>query len=111
MADDVIDHATFNELQENVGADFVFELVDTFLDEAPAMIAELRAALAASDAESFRRGAHSLKTNANTFGAVALGTRAKALEQSGLPEDAAGLDTLDVVYAEAAAALKALKDG
>ncbi len=43
MTDTVIDLAVFRELQETAGADFVTELVDTFLEEAPAMLAELRA--------------------------------------------------------------------
>jgi HPt (histidine-containing phosphotransfer) domain-containing protein len=39
--------------------------------------------LAAKDAESFRRNAHSLKSNANTFGATELGLLAKELEFMG----------------------------
>ena len=46
-----IDLATFAELQDTAGADFVAELVGTFLEEAPAMLAELRDALAAGNAE------------------------------------------------------------
>ena len=34
-----IDRSTFSELQETAGADFVAELVGTFLDEAPRMLA------------------------------------------------------------------------
>lgn len=111
MADDLIDHATLNELRDTVGAEFVIELVDTFLEEAPAMIAELRATLAAGEAEAFRRAAHSLKTNANTFGAQVLGAEALALEQGGLPGDAAALDALDSLYTQTAAALQAASNG
>ena len=108
MAEDLIDHAIFNELQQTVGADFVGELVDTFFEEAPQMLAELRTALAARAAEPFRRAAHSLKTNANTFGALALGAQARVLEQGGLPSDATGLDVLETLYARTATALRAL---
>ena len=108
MAEDLIDHAIFNELQQTVGADFVGELVDTFFEEAPQMLAELRTALAARAAEPFRRAAHSLKTNANTFGALALGAQARVLEQGGLPSDATGLDALETLYARTATALRAL---
>ncbi|MSR15313.1 MAG: Hpt domain-containing protein [Gammaproteobacteria bacterium] len=111
MTEGLIDHATFTELQETVGADFVGELVETFLEEAPKMLAELRTALVAREAETFRRAAHSLKTNANTFGALALGNQARALEQGGLPNDATALDALDVAYAESANALRALARG
>ena len=41
-------------------------------------------ALAAGDAERFRRAAHSLKSNSNTFGALALGALARELELGGL---------------------------
>ena len=59
------------------------ELVDTFLTEAPSMLADLRESLADGEAERFRRAAHSLKSNANTFGALTLGALAKDLELSG----------------------------
>ncbi len=102
----LIDDAVFAELQATAGADFVAELVGTFFEEAPQMLAELRAALAAGAAEPFRRAAHSLKTNAHTFGAMALGAKARELELGGLPTDDAGLVALEAAYAEAAAALK-----
>ena len=35
MPTPIIDQATFSELQDTAGADFVDELVDTFLEEAP----------------------------------------------------------------------------
>ena len=56
-----------------MGAEFAAELVATFLDEAPGMVAELKAAAAGGDADAFRRAAHSLKSNASVFGAAALG--------------------------------------
>src|SRR5262245_2939803 len=105
---DPIDRSVFDELQATAGADFVVELVDTFLEEAPPMIAELRAALATGAADRFRRAAHSLKTNANTFGAIALGTRARELELGGLPADAGEIDALQALYDETAAVLKGL---
>lgn len=76
----VIDNATFNELKQISGEDFINELIDAFLDDAPGMIASMSAALEARDVESFRRNAHSLKSNANTFGAMELGRLAKELE-------------------------------
>ena len=68
-----IDLAAFGELQSTAGADFARELVDTFLVEAPLMLDDLRDAYAAGDADTFRRTAHSLKSNSNTFGALTLG--------------------------------------
>lgn len=62
------------------GEDFINELIDAFLDDAPNMIAQMRGALATNDVETFRRNAHSLKSNANTFGAAELASLAKELE-------------------------------
>ena len=107
----VVDLPTFTELQNNTGADFVIELVATFLAEAPGMQAELRAAWAAGAAGRFRRAAHSLKTNAQTFGALRLAEAARGLELRGLPRDAAALDELDAGCHEALAALQALARG
>lgn len=76
----IIDKATFNELKQMSGADFINELIDAFLEDAPNMIQNMYAALDTKDVESFRRNAHSLKSNANTFGATELGTLAKELE-------------------------------
>ena len=106
----VIDTAAFAELQASAGDDFAKELIDTFFEEAPSMLAELRSTLAAGNADSFRRAAHSLKSNSQTFGAMALGALARALELGGLPADATALDALDGEYARAAAALTELRD-
>ncbi len=75
-----IDQAIFNELKQMSGADFIGELIDAFLDDAPNMIQNMQSALATNDVESFRRNAHSLKSNANTFGATELAGLAKELE-------------------------------
>ena len=48
------------------------------------MLDDLRDALAARDADRFRRAAHSLKSNSNTFGARTLGAMARDLELGGL---------------------------
>ena len=106
-----IDLATFNELKATAGDDFVTELVDTFVEEAPQMLTELRSAQAAGSADRFRRAAHSLKSNSQTFGATALGARARDLELGGMPADATPLDALDEEYAQAAAALRGLCRG
>jgi histidine phosphotransfer protein HptB len=76
----VIDKATFEELKQMSGADFINELIDAFIDDAPNMISQMQTALVIKDVESFRRNAHSLKSNAITFGATELATLAKELE-------------------------------
>ncbi len=115
MNESPIDLGVYSELQAMTGAEFVAELVDTFLEEAPGMLAELRGARAQGDAERFRRAAHSLKSNASIFGAVSLAARARELELKGLdPEparDEAALATLEAEHARAAAVLKTLRNG
>ena len=111
MTTPAIDMPTFTELQETAGADFVAELVGTFLEEAPRMLAELRRALAAQSADAFRRAAHSLKSNSNTFGATRLGEMARELELGGLATGAAPLDALDAEYERVARALTDLGRG
>jgi histidine phosphotransfer protein HptB len=108
---EIIERSVFAELQATAGADFVVELVQTFFEEAPQMLAELRAAQAAGASERFRRAAHSLKTNANTFGATALGEQARTLEHGGLPRDSAGIEALQAQYDAAVVALTALTHG
>ena len=109
-----IDGETFAALREATGDDFVRELVDTFLAEAPSMLADLRDALARDDADRFRRASHSLKSNANTFGALALGMLAKDLELTGVAQvKARGTDALaalEAEYARVAQALTSLRD-
>ena len=78
-----IDKATFEELKQMSGADFINELIDAFLEDTPHMIQNMQTAAASGDVESFRRNAHSLKSNAYTFGAAELGQLAKELERMG----------------------------
>ena len=75
-----IDMNTFNDLKESTGADYIGELIDAFLDDAPNLFSQMKAALTNKDAESFRRAAHSMKSNAATFGAMDLSLLAKELE-------------------------------
>lgn len=81
--DTAIDGKVFEGLKQNVGADFIGELIDTFVNDAPQMLADMRAALRAGDAEAFRRAAHSFKSNSATFGAISLAAHAKELEMMG----------------------------
>ena len=114
MTAKTIDPVTFEALQQTAGAEFVGELVDTFLEEAPGMMSELRDALAAGNADTFRRAAHSLKSNSLTFGALTLGAMARELELGGLgpvrEANAQPLDALAHEYARVAAALTALRN-
>jgi HPt (histidine-containing phosphotransfer) domain-containing protein len=83
MADSPINQATLDELIAGTDKGFVLELIDTFLDDAPKMLAELQDSLVSKNAEVFRRAAHSLKSNSASFGAMHLSTQAKELEMIG----------------------------
>jgi HPt (histidine-containing phosphotransfer) domain-containing protein len=99
-------------LTETVGEDFMGELIDTFLEEAPGMIAEMEQALSADDADKFRRAAHSLKSNASTFGAMELAERARELEYMARENDldiGNELQILNETYENAAKELKSLR--
>jgi HPt (histidine-containing phosphotransfer) domain-containing protein len=113
MSAPTIDRATFEALKQTTGAEFALELVDTFLQEAPVMLEDLRGALAAKDADKFRRIAHSLKSNSNTFGALTLGAMARELELTSASKVSEGraepVDALADEYSRVAAALTALR--
>lgn len=80
----VIDDEVFAALVSSAGADFMPELIDSFLDDAPQGLAALHAAVNAGDALGFRRAAHSLKSNGVTFGAMAFAEAARTLEHTPL---------------------------
>lgn len=108
-----IDLAAFDALKEMSGGDFIWELVDAFLEDAPQLIHGMKTALEVGDAESFRRAAHSLKSNSATFGANKLSALAKELEMIGrenrLGQTGGRLDVLDATYALVARELKELR--
>ena len=114
MPEPTIDRATLDELKDTAGAEFVGELIDTFLTDAPLLLKTLRSAYSARDADAFRRAAHSLKSNANTFGARALGAMARDTELSGLDAavaaGGASLDAIENEYSRVAAALAELRN-
>ena len=108
----LIDKTTFDELKQMSGAEFINELIDAFLDDAPNMIQSMQTALAAKDVESFRRNAHSLKSNAHTFGAMELGALARDLENMGKENNldiGNKLEVLNEAFGNAAKELKELR--
>jgi two-component system sensor histidine kinase/response regulator len=68
---DVVDIAvllSFEELQEDGGADLVVELIALYLQDAPVKIDAIRQAVMTADGESVKRAAHSLKGSSGTLG-------------------------------------------
>jgi len=78
-----VDRAVIDRLVSSLGPSgeaSVGRLLDTFLEGASAQMASIVAALNRGDAEEVRRGAHTLKSNAATFGAAGLADVARDLE-------------------------------
>jgi signal transduction histidine kinase/CheY-like chemotaxis protein/HPt (histidine-containing phosphotransfer) domain-containing protein/HAMP domain-containing protein len=76
---DVLDTATFERLRQTMGAGFD-EILSTFVEDTQELLTTMRRALADKSVDAFRRAAHSLKSNAASFGAVTLSNQAKDLE-------------------------------
>jgi PAS domain S-box-containing protein len=73
--------SALERLAETLGDDAALDgLVDTFLAEAPKLLATLRDAADRGDADELRRAAHTLKSNAATFGGEALADDCRMLE-------------------------------
>jgi CheY-like chemotaxis protein len=78
---ELVDQEALMRLREATGdEEFVNQLVETFLEEAPSLLKALSEAIGSGDVVSLRRTAHTLKSNARTFGAERLGTRCQELE-------------------------------
>jgi HPt (histidine-containing phosphotransfer) domain-containing protein len=107
-----LDADVFDALQDAMGEEFAEDLVNTFLDEAPVMIADLKVAAERGDADTFRRAAHSLKSNAKLFGATDLEDLARQAELGGLGAGAsAQIAAVEDSYARTAAALIEWRNG
>jgi PAS domain S-box-containing protein len=84
-ARETLDQSALDALASSLGGggegrSAVGELVDTFLDDAPTLMATLHGAVERGDAEAARRAAHSLKSNGATFGAEPFAELCRELE-------------------------------
>ncbi len=75
--------ATLRTLQIPGQPDVLTELIDLFLDDAPARIAAVRNATRDGDAGALRRAAHALNGSSANLGAVRLAAISAELEQVG----------------------------
>jgi CheY-like chemotaxis protein len=73
--------AALENLRELVGDDFLDEVIDAFLADAPTYLATLRRSVDEKDAEELRRAAHTLKSNGSTLGAEKFSELCRELEQ------------------------------
>jgi HPt (histidine-containing phosphotransfer) domain-containing protein len=111
----ILDPAALGNLLSVVGGEFAYlaELIDSFLEDAPQLLAELEAFIGAGDAVGARRVAHSLKSNGADFGATTFSHLCKELEtlgRSGALNGAQELGAQIVAeYEKVAAALTAVR--
>jgi signal transduction histidine kinase/DNA-binding response OmpR family regulator len=108
-----LEPGALDRLMETTGGDpeFVAVLLETFADEAPAILEELRGGLASGDSDAVRRAAHTLKSNGATFGATKLLALCAELESRARAGDLAdGQQILRRVEASYAAVEKELAE-
>jgi HPt (histidine-containing phosphotransfer) domain-containing protein len=80
-ADVILDAAALRNLRDLGGDEFLAEVVDAFLTDAPDLMATLRRSLEEQNADELRRAAHTLKSNGATLGAGQFAELCRALEQ------------------------------
>ena len=98
--------AALARLEDSVGdPEFVAELLGDFLEGLPGQLDALQGAGAAGDAEQVHRIAHTLKSNAGTFGAEALSLACRELE--GAAAGGEGQNTQELIARVAAEAARA----
>jgi HPt (histidine-containing phosphotransfer) domain-containing protein len=104
-----VDAATIDELERSVGDDraFLRELVETYLDDAPAQVAAMRAGLLSTDWAQVHRAAHTLKSNSASVGAMTLAELCRQLEALTAPGRADDLDPESASLRERLAAIDA----
>jgi HPt (histidine-containing phosphotransfer) domain-containing protein len=109
---EVLDQAALDALITAVGddPDFVDELVDAYLADAPFQEDAIRAALDAGEAEGIVRPAHTLKSTSLSVGGVRVAEVARQIEEHGragsLGPVAALLADLEAARGDLAAALE-----
>jgi HPt (histidine-containing phosphotransfer) domain-containing protein len=111
-----LDPVAVRALYELLGGDreALVELVDSFLDEAPQRLTELRRGADQGDAGLVGRAAHTLKSNGSTFGAVELASLCRRLELAARANELAGsadlVDRVETQWAVVRQALTAVRD-
>jgi CheY-like chemotaxis protein/HPt (histidine-containing phosphotransfer) domain-containing protein len=115
--DTILDPVALARLREMAGGDaeFLKEIFETFLADAPGMLAEMRHSLEQGDAATLRRVAHSLKSNSADFGAKTLSDLCREVEMMGkagtLDGAAEKLASIEAEWAQVRAVLETLRSG
>jgi two-component system sensor histidine kinase/response regulator len=108
-----LDPAALGSLRDLGGDDFLREVIDAFLADAPDLIATLRRSLAGQSPEELRRAAHTLKSNGATLGAEEFAELCRTLEQRAKDGELDGaselVDRIEQEYGPLQEALTALR--
>jgi HPt (histidine-containing phosphotransfer) domain-containing protein len=108
-----LDDGALQTLRGLGGDQFLDEVIDAFLADAPELVATLRRSLDSRNCEELRRAAHTLKSNGATLGAERFSELCQTLEQqakSGELDDAAELvERIEQEYRPLEEALSALR--
>ncbi len=89
-----LDDGALKNLRDLGGDDFLGEVIDAFLADAPQLLATLRSSLEDESAEELRRAAHTLKSNGATLGAGRFAELCRTLEQRAKGGDLDGVPEL-----------------
>ena len=91
---------SYNEAQEEGEPDFVVELIDLYLDEAPRMFNAIHEGLKNDDWLAAKRAAHSLRGSSNNLGVLQMGVIADELEHLTVNQQTAGAELLQCLKNE-----------
>lgn len=100
--------SSFDEAQEEGEPDFVVELIDLYLGEAPRIFSAIREGLATSDWLSAKRAAHSLRGSSSNLGVLQMALISGELERLATSHDIAAEQLLVSLEAEFARVEKIL---
>jgi CheY-like chemotaxis protein len=108
-----LDDDALGSLRELGGDEFLGEVIDAFLADAPQLIATLRRSLDEQSTEELRRAAHTLKSNGATLGAQEFAELCRTLEQRAKEGELDGaselIDRIEQEYRPLEEALSALR--
>ena len=112
-----IDEAVFADLLESTGGepDFLADLIDMYLDDAPQQIAAMREAALNGRTEGLIQPAHTLKGASASLGAANLAELSRAVElaarEGAVADPTAAVDGIDAELGRVREALLARKPG
>lgn len=81
----------YRDLMGDEADSFVADMIDSFLANSVELVKALDTSLAADDAPTFARSAHTLKSNSALFGAQTLAALCQELELAGKDNELGGL--------------------